>query len=251
MPMWMFFAASLRPGISRARRAGAAEYRVVFFRQHRLQAVDVLAAAKLDADVQDVIHFLVDHRLGEAELGNLRADHAARLLVAVEYGDFIAKRRQIARDGQRRGAGADQRNAFAVFLRRRFRQPRGNVVFVIGGDALQAADRDGFRFLAVVFFDAAAAARGLAWPIAGAAQNSGKYIRFPVHHVCVAVAAGGDQADVFGNRCVRRTRPLAIYYLMKIVGLVNIGRLQIFSSLRLMSFFAAQLLLIRRITREP
>ena len=46
------------------------------------------------------------------------------------------------------------------------RQPIGDVVLVIGGDALQAADRDG---LAV---DAAAAARRLARAIAGAAENA-------------------------------------------------------------------------------
>ena len=45
------------------------------------------------------------------------------------------------------------------------RQAIGDVVLVIGGDALQAADRDR---LAV---DAAAAARRLARPVAGAARG--------------------------------------------------------------------------------
>ena len=80
MPMWMFAAASLRPGIvevAPARRAGADEDRVVVLGEQRLQAVDALAAAELDAEVEDVADLLVDHRFGQAEARDLRADHAA------------------------------------------------------------------------------------------------------------------------------------------------------------------------------
>ena len=82
MPMWMLAAASLRPGnveVAPARRAGADEDRVVAFGEQRLQAVDALAAAELDAEVEDVADLLVDHRFGQAELRDLRADHAAGL----------------------------------------------------------------------------------------------------------------------------------------------------------------------------
>ncbi len=49
MPMWMFFGASLAAGhvdVAAARRAAADEYRVVSFREHRLEAVDTLARRK-------------------------------------------------------------------------------------------------------------------------------------------------------------------------------------------------------------
>ena len=65
--------------VAAARRAGADEDRVVAFGEQRLQAVDALAAAELDAEVEDVVALLVDHRFGQAEFRDLRADHAAGL----------------------------------------------------------------------------------------------------------------------------------------------------------------------------
>src|SRR6202163_5168348 len=93
-----------------------------------------------------------------------------------------------------------------------------DVILEVGGDALQPADRDRG------FLDAAAAARGLARTIAGASQNSRKHIRSPIDHVGVAVAALGDQADVFWNGCMRGTGPLAVDHLMKRVERRNISR---------------------------
>ena len=93
-----------------------------------------------------------------------------------------------------------------------------DVVLEVGGDALQAADRDR-RFL-----DAAAAAGRLARTVAGASQNSGKHVRLPIDHVGVAIAAFGDQADVFGNGGVRGTGPLAIDHFVKVVGRRDISR---------------------------
>ncbi len=86
-----------------------------------------------------------------------------------------------------------------------------HVLLEVGGDALEAADRDG------LLLDAAAAAGGLAGAVAGAAENAGKDVRLPVDHVGVAVAAGCDQSDVFRDGCVGGTRPLAIDDLVKIV----------------------------------
>ena len=102
-----------------------------------------------------------------------------------------------------------------------------------------------------VAIDAATAACRFARAVAGAAENAGEHVRFPVDHVGVAVAASGDQPDVFGNGGVGGARPLAIYDLMEIVWLVDIGRLQIVSLLRLLSFFTAQLCRRDVLTLEP
>src|ERR1700710_771453 len=93
-----------------------------------------------------------------------------------------------------------------------------DVILEIGGDALQAADRNR-RFL-----DAAAAARGLARTGAGATENSRKHIRFPVDHVGVAITAFGDQTDVFRHGRMRGAGPLAIDNFVKVIGCRNISR---------------------------
>src|SRR5205823_15093334 len=100
--------------IAAARRTGADEDRVPAFRQQRFEAVDRLAADELDAEVEDVAALLVDDRLRQTEPRDLRADHAAGLGVLVEHHALIAQRRQIARDGERGGAAADERDALAV-----------------------------------------------------------------------------------------------------------------------------------------
>ena len=67
---------------------------------------------------------------------------------------------------------------------------------------------------------------GLARAVARAAEDAGKDVRLPVDHVGVAVAACGDQPDVFGNGGVGGARPLAIDDLVEIVGVLNVGRFQ-------------------------
>ena len=112
--------------VAPARRAGADEHRVAAFGEQRLQAVDALAAAELDAEVEDVAALLVDHLLGQAEFRDLRAHHAAGLRVAVEHDAFVAERREIARDRQRgraarRPARCACRSCVAAGLGRRSR----------------------------------------------------------------------------------------------------------------------------------
>ena len=85
--------------VAAARRAGADEDRVAVFGQQRLEAVDALAAAELDAEIEDVVALLVDHRFRQAEARDLRADHAAGLGVLVEH-DAVDSR--AARDRARR-----------------------------------------------------------------------------------------------------------------------------------------------------
>src|SRR5437588_308804 len=79
------------------RRAGADKDRIVIFSEQLLQAVDALTAPELNAEIEDVVGFLIDHRIRQPEFRNLRTHHAAGLGVGVEHGAMIAKRREIAR----------------------------------------------------------------------------------------------------------------------------------------------------------
>jgi hypothetical protein len=70
MPMWMFFAASLRPGISRSRPRGAPEPT----KSHRTVPPAALSGCRSrwpprnsTPDVEHVADFLVDHRFGQAK----------------------------------------------------------------------------------------------------------------------------------------------------------------------------------------
>ena len=153
----------------------------------------------------------------QAEARDLGADHAAGLGVLVEHHAVIAERREIAGHGERGRAAAHERDALAVLLRRRLGQAIADVVLVVGGDALQAADRH--RLL----LDAYAPAGRLARAVAGAPENSGKHVGLPVDHVGVAVATGRDQPDVFRYRSVRRASPLTIHDLVEVIGRRNVG----------------------------
>src|SRR6185503_554823 len=105
-------------------------YRVVILREQLLHAADLRAAPELDAEIQDVAHFLVDHFHREAETRDLRPDHAARARILVEYRDVVAERREVARNGERRGPGADARDLLAVLLRGGLGHPRLDVALV-------------------------------------------------------------------------------------------------------------------------
>ncbi len=203
--------------IATARRAGADEHRVVIFREQRLQAVDALAADEIDSEIEDVVAFLVDDRIRKAEFRDLRAHHAAGFRIAVEHGAVIAERREIARDGEGGGSAANQRDALAVLFRCRFRQQLLHIILEIGGDALEAADRD--RLL----LHAAAPAGRLAGAVAGAPEDPGKHIRLPVDHVGVGVTALSDQPDIFGDRRMRRTRPLAVHDLVEVIRIADVS----------------------------
>ena len=75
MPMWMCAGRFLAAGnveVAAARRAAADEDRVVALVEQRLHAVHALARAQLGLQVEDVADLFVDHRLGQAELRDLR-----------------------------------------------------------------------------------------------------------------------------------------------------------------------------------
>jgi hypothetical protein len=89
--------------VATARRTRADEDRVPAFGEEGLEAVDALTRPEIDAEIEDIAALLVDHRFGQAEARNLRANHAARLGVAIEHDAVVAERREIARDGERGG----------------------------------------------------------------------------------------------------------------------------------------------------
>src|SRR5690606_30011766 len=103
---------------------------------------------------------------------------------------------------------------------------RAHVALVVGGHALEAADRDRLGLRAVVLLDPPAPAGRLAGAVAGAAEDPREDVAVPVDHVGVGVAAGGDQADVLGDRRVRRAGPLAIDDPVEGVRIADIGWLQ-------------------------
>ena len=144
----------------------------------------------------------------------------------IEHHDLVADRRQIARDRQRRRACADAGDALAVALIRGAGDQRGDVLLVIGGDALEPADGDR------LFLKPSAAAGGLARTVAGASQNPREHIRLPIDHIGGVVIPRGDLADIFGDRGVRRTRPLTVDDFVKVVRIGDVGRLHAGSSLR-------------------
>src|SRR6185436_13331135 len=94
-------------------------------------------------------------------------------------------------------------------------------------DALEAADRYRLRLGGLRFLDPASAASRLARAVAGAAEDAGKDVRFPVDEVGVGVAAGRDQADVLGNGGVGGASPLAIDHFVKVVGIADVGGSQV------------------------
>ena len=162
------FPASGNLQVASARRAAADENRIVAFAGEALETVDAPFGHELAAGREGVADLLVDHLVGEAKLGNLAAHHAAGARIGIEHHDLVTDRGEIARHRQRRRACADAGDAPAVALGGRRRQQRGDILLVIGGDALEPADGD--RLL----LEASSAACGLAWTVAGAPEDPGK-----------------------------------------------------------------------------
>ena len=133
--------------------------------------------------------------------------------------DFVADRREIARHRQRRRAGADAGDALAVALGRRGRQQRRDVLFVVGGDALEPADGD--RLL----LEPSSTACRLAWAVAGAPEDPRKHIRLPIDHVGVVIVPGRNLPDIFRDRSMGGAGPLTINDFVKVLGIRHVSRL--------------------------
>ena len=125
---------------------------------------------------------------------------------------------EVVRDGERGGTGADAGDAFAVFLHGDGREEPGDVAFMIGRNALQAADGDGFAV------EAATAAGGLARPVARSPENAGEDVRLAVEHVGIGESALRDQPNIFGNVGVGRACPLAVHNLVKVIRIAGFCR---------------------------
>src|SRR5581483_9160864 len=201
-----------------ARRAGADEDRVELrlLVKHRFQAVDRRVVADVHAHAQDHVDLFVEHGARQAKHRHVGAHETARRRALLEHHQLVAERRQIVGHRQRRGPGADQRDALAV-ARVRLRQAIVDVAAQVGRDALEPANRD--RFLV----DARASARGLARAIARAPENSRENVRLAIEHVRIGIASLRNQPDVLGHVGVRRTSPLAIDDFMEVAGITNVG----------------------------
>ena len=222
------FPAARQVEVAPARCAGADEHRVEVLREQVAHRADLGAATEVDAQVDHVADLFVDHRLGQAEARDLRADEATGLRVAVEHRDRVPQRRQVACDGERGRTGTDAGDAAAVAVRGRRRQQRTDRrgVLVVGGDALEPADRDRLGLVLVGLLDPSTPAGRLARSIAGAPQDAREHVGIPVDLVGLGVAPGRDQPDVFGHGRVRGARVLAIDDLVEILRITDIRRLQ-------------------------
>ena len=158
---------------------------------------------------------------GQAERRNVGPHQAAGLALLFEDGDFVAERAQVVGDGERRRSGADQRDAFAVLLRR-----EASAADARSRPSRSAATRFRRQMATGLVFQSSAPASRLARPVAGAAQDRGKHIRFPVDHVRFGVLALRDEPDVLRNVGVRGTSPLAIHDFVEVIRVTDVVRFQ-------------------------
>ncbi len=205
--------------VAAAGRAGADEDGVVVLGQQRLEACHPVVEAGVHAHAEDGVDLAHEHRLGQAERGQLAAhETAAPGLIVVEI-DRVAERQQVAGHSQRGRAAADEGDALAVFPGGHRRHEGQVRVAVVGAEPLQPAD--GHRLL----LHPAAAAGRLAGPVADPAEHAGKDVGLPVEPVGLVEAFLADQADVLGHRRVGRAGVLAVDHLVKVFRVVGIGRL--------------------------
>ena len=205
--------------VTAARGAGADEDGVVVLGQQRLETPHPVVETGVHAHVEDGLHLAHEHRLGQAERGQLAAHEAAALLLVVVEVDRVAERQQVAGHGERGRATADEGDALAVFLRRH-RRHKGQVrVAVVGAEPFQPAD--GHR---LPLHPAAPAGR-LAGPVADPAEHPGKDVGHPVEPVGLVITFFADQADVLRHRGVGRAGVLAVDHLVEVFRVVGIGRL--------------------------
>ena len=175
---------------------------------------------RMNAHVEDEIHFLVEHCFGQAETWNLAAHHAAAGDLFVEEVDFVTLRGEVTGNGQGGWATPDQGNFFAIFDQWNFWQPGLHIAFIIGSYPFEAANGHGF------FINPATAARGFTRPVAGTSQYTRKNVRLPIDHVGFGVAFRRDQSDILRYGCMRWAGILTIHNFVEIFRIGYVCRSQ-------------------------
>jgi len=85
-----------------------------------------------------------------------------------------------------------------------------HLALIIGGNPLETTDSNGF------LFNTAPAARWLTRPIAGATQDTREDVTLPVDHKGFCVISRSYLPDIFRDRGMGRTGPLAIHHFVEI-----------------------------------
>ena len=198
------------------RGTAADEDRVEALFEQRTEARDGRVVPDIDTHVEDHLRLLVEHLRGEAERRDVRPHQPAGFVMLLEDRDGVPEWQEVVRHGERGRAGSDAGDPLPVLFFRHARQAIGDVAAQVRCDSLQSADGDGGPIHPL------APTGGLARSVAGAPEDRGEDVRLPVDHVGVVVATLGDQADVLGNVRMRRTRPLAVHYLVVVARILDV-----------------------------
>ena len=128
MPMWMLAAPSWRPGRFSSLPFGAPEptntaSNPPLSSSSRRLSMGWLSLRSTPMS-EDHVHLFVQHRVRQAERGDVGAHEPAGLAELLEDRDFVAERHQVVGHGERGAAGADAGDALAVLELRDLRQQR-------------------------------------------------------------------------------------------------------------------------------
>ena len=185
--------------------------------QQRLHAGYLGIEVGFDTHFEHEVDFVVQHVHRQPERRDLAAHHAAAFLEDVVHDHVIAERQQVPGHAEGGRSGTDTSNALAVLLLRNRRPVLTNIFGVVGGNALQPADRHR------LIVDSITPACRFARPVAGAPEDPGEYVRFPVDQVRVGVLLIGDEPNVFGDWSVGRASPLAIHHPVVVIRVRRVG----------------------------
>ena len=117
---------------------------------HRLEdVVDLGVELDRDAQIDDALHFGVEHFARQAVLGNAEAHHAAHQRAGFVHRDAVAEAAQVISRGHARGAGTDDQHVLAAFAARGGVFPAALDGFV-AEEAFDRVDADGGVELAAV-----------------------------------------------------------------------------------------------------
>ena len=197
--------------------AAAHEHRVVLLIEERSQTLHRRVVSHLGAHVDDALGLFVEHLLGKAKRRDVHAHQSTGLRVLLVDHHLVAQRQQIVGHGERRRAGADERDALTVAIGNRLWQIGADIVAEVSGHPLEATDGHGLAIYAT------AAAGGLTGAIAGSSQDAGKDIGLTVEQVGLRVPSLRNEPEVFRNIGVRGAGPLTVHDLVVMVGRADIG----------------------------